>query len=149
MLRTLRMVRLLYAIPRPSLHKLLSTMKRAIAASSSLCALLLLFLFMFTLLLMSVFGGSFEFCLTCTPLPDTFALPLSHSSYAREEAAAPWGVGGSGVDERLCRCDAVLEVCMEEADLTQCVKYTPRANFDSFGVALVTTFQIFTGESYT
>ena len=147
-LRTLRMVRLLYAIPRPSLHKLLSTMKRAISASSSLCALLLLFLFMFTLLLMSVFGGSFEFCLTCTPLPDTFALPLSHGGYAHEEDVAPWGVGGEGVNERLCRCDGALGVCLEEPDLTQCVKYIPRANFDAFGVALVSTFQIFTGENW-
>lgn len=141
------MVRLLHAIPRPSLRQLLGTMNRALVATSSLSALLFLFLFMFTLLLMSVFGGSFEFCMRCKPLPERLSLPLAYGGYA-PESVAPWGVGGSGVNERFCRCDAATSVCMQEANLTQCIAYVPRANFDSFGVALVSTFQIFTGEDW-
>ena len=56
MLRTLRMVRLLHAIPRPSLRQLLGTMNRALVATSSLSALLFLFLFMFTALGMEAFA---------------------------------------------------------------------------------------------
>ena len=175
--RTLRLIRLLTRIPSQALKELLEIVALCLPTTAALCILFVLFLYTGTLLGMAYFGSKFDRCQQCEPLPLPLDLPLpfgsipprTSDSYGRQISAFGIGVEpqrqllGQALTS-LCECDAELHVCLP-ASITApylngglmgskgglangCFASSPVVNFDSFGDALLATFQIFTGEEW-
>ena len=181
--RTLRLVRLLHTIPSASLRELLSIISGAMWKTFALCLLFFLFLYTCALIALAYFGGSFDRCQECEPLPRPLDLPLAVGGIpmltttlritgegATSLPVAALGVGlepqpmlYGGRAASLCECDPELRVCLDSDTMPYlnggmlttaggkaagCFARSPSANFDSFGDALLASFQIFTGEEY-
>ena len=118
---------------------------------------------------MAYFGGAFERCQQCTPLPKPLQLPLSVGGISFNATSAGLGISWEpmpmlfgAVPYALCECDPDLGICLPsnetylnagqattaEGEHAGCFSRVPNANYDTFASAFLTTFQVFTGEAW-
>lgn len=141
--RTLRLMRLLSAIPSKSLRELLGIISGAASKTVALCLIFLLFLYTCALVGLAYFQNELERCQECEPLPRPLDLPLMHggvpllTATVSPAAAAGGSVAfaslttaalGVGYEPQpmlygasaasLCRCDPVLRVCLDDGGVS-------------------------------
>uniref|UniRef100_A0A7S3D7J9 Ion transport domain-containing protein n=1 Tax=Palpitomonas bilix TaxID=652834 RepID=A0A7S3D7J9_9EUKA len=134
-LRLFRLARLSRLLRRsPAITKLLNSVFSSLRNIVNLFLFMALTLLVFSVLGMSLFGGR-----CCVP-----ACPSQGSGSSPPPLAQP-PVGGEG--EGALQNGPGQECC--NATLAECCSACPRWNFNSFGVAILTLFQVLTGDSWS
>ena len=166
--RSLRLIRLLQRLPIASLRELMCiiTQPTLLASMGALFLIFLLCLFTFTLLGMSYFGNRFVRCQQCTPLPRPLELPLAvgfiplnatlgiaWEPFPMLAGATPYALCDCHPVEGYCRASSAADYLTTQRNLPigieqGCLARVPLHNFDTFGDAFMTTFQLFTGEAW-
>ncbi|KOO26444.1 voltage-gated ion channel superfamily [Chrysochromulina tobinii] len=166
--RSLRLIRLLQRLPIASLRELMCiiTQPTLLASMGALFLIFLLCQYTFTLLGMSYFGNRFVRCQQCTPLPRPLELPLAVGSiplnatlgiawepFPMLAGATPYALCDCHPVEGYCRASSAADYLTTQRNLPVgieqgCLARVPLQNFDTFGDAFMTTFQLFTGEAW-